>query len=107
MGVLGDVERVLLVQTPTQDLKVQLETPLSDSGKNVLTYKQVINEIDPRIKQKWMQAGREECVSIIIENKVLESCELPPGAKPLGTKWVFKRKENPDHSVKYKARLVV
>ena len=34
--------------------------------------------------------------------------DLPPGSKPLGYKWIFKRKINADGSiVKYKARLVV
>ena len=33
--------------------------------------------------------------------------DLPPGAKPIGCKWIFKRKLNPDGSVdKFKARLV-
>ena len=46
-------------------------------------------------------------MSLIVENNVFESGILPPGAKPLQTKWVFKRKQNPDHTWKYKARLVV
>ena len=34
--------------------------------------------------------------------------ELPPGNKPLGSKWIFKRKMKPDGTIdKYKARLVV
>ena len=34
--------------------------------------------------------------------------DLPPGCKPLGYKWVFKRKLKADGSIdKYKARLVV
>ena len=33
---------------------------------------------------------------------------LPPGCKPLGYKWIFKRKLKADGSIdKYKARLVV
>ena len=33
--------------------------------------------------------------------------DLPPGAKPIGCKWIFKRKYNLDGSVeKYKVRLV-
>ena len=32
---------------------------------------------------------------------------LPPGAKPIVCKWIFKKKLNPDGSIdKYKARLV-
>ncbi len=34
--------------------------------------------------------------------------DLPPGSKPLGYKWIFKRKMKADGSIdKYKARLVV
>ena len=34
--------------------------------------------------------------------------DLPPGCKPLGYKWIFKRKLKADGSIdKYKARLVV
>ena len=34
--------------------------------------------------------------------------DLPPGCKPLGYKWIFKRKLKADRSIdKYKARLVV
>ena len=34
--------------------------------------------------------------------------DLPPGCKPLSSKWVFKRKHKVDGSIdKYKARLVI
>ena len=34
--------------------------------------------------------------------------DLPPGNKPLGSKWIFKRKMRPDGTIdKYKAILVV
>ena len=34
--------------------------------------------------------------------------DLPPGNKPLGSKWIFERKMKPDGTIdKYKARLVV
>ena len=34
--------------------------------------------------------------------------DLPPGCKPLSSKWVFKRKRKVDGSIdKYKARLVI
>ena len=33
--------------------------------------------------------------------------DLPSAAKPIGCKWIFKKKLNPDESIdKYKARLV-
>ena len=32
---------------------------------------------------------------------------IPYGMKPIGCKWVFKSKRNPDGSTRYKARLVI
>ena len=41
------------------------------------------------------------------QNKTWVLVNLPPGAKPIGCKWVFKKKYFPDGSIdKYKARLV-
>ena len=37
-----------------------------------------------------------------------ELVDLPPGSKPLGYKWIFKKKMKADESIdKYKARLVI
>ena len=37
-----------------------------------------------------------------------ELVDLPPGSKPLGYKWIFKKKMKADGSIdKYKARLVI
>ncbi|GKE90326.1 retrotransposon protein, putative, ty1-copia subclass, partial [Tanacetum coccineum] len=41
------------------------------------------------------------------DNEVWELVELPPGAKTVGHKWLFKKKTNTDEAVHtYKARLV-
>ena len=54
----------------------------------------------------WIEATKSEYDSLI-ENKVWELTKLSDGRKPVGCKWVFKKKLNPDGSVqKYKARLV-
>ena len=43
----------------------------------------------------------------IMQNNTWELVDLPPGNKPLGCKWILKRKYRPDGSIeKYKARLV-
>ena len=43
-----------------------------------------------------------------MQNHTWELVDLPPGSKPLGYKWIFKRKMKTDGSIdKYKARLVV
>jgi hypothetical protein len=54
----------------------------------------------------WKEAVRSEMDSII-SNGTWEVVERPYGCKPVGCKWVFKKKLRPDGTIeKYKARLV-
>jgi hypothetical protein len=54
----------------------------------------------------WKEAIRSEMDSIL-SNGTWELFELPFGCKPIGCKWVFKKKLRPDGTIdKYKARLV-
>ena len=54
----------------------------------------------------WKEAIKIELDSIL-KNKTWELVDLASGAKPIGYKWIFKRKYFPDGSIeKYKARLV-
>jgi hypothetical protein len=54
----------------------------------------------------WKEAVRSEMDSIL-SNGTWELSELPLGCKPIGCKWVFKKKLRPDGTIdKYKARLV-
>ena len=47
-------------------------------------------------------------IDSILSNHTWESVDLPPRNKPLGSKWIFKRKMKADGTIhKYKARLVV
>ena len=47
-------------------------------------------------------------IKSIMQNYTWELVDLLPSFKPLGYKWIFKRKMNADGSIaKYKARLVV
>ena len=55
----------------------------------------------------WKEAVNSEIESIL-SNHTWELVDLPPGNKPLGLKWIFKRKMKDDGTIdKYKARLVV
>ncbi|KAH9686503.1 hypothetical protein KPL70_014374 [Citrus sinensis] len=55
----------------------------------------------------WKEAINSE-VESILQNHTWELVDLPPGCKPLGYKWIFKRKMKADRSIdKYKARLVI
>jgi hypothetical protein len=43
----------------------------------------------------------------ILTNGTWEICDCPVGCKPVGCKWIFKKKLKPDGTIdKYKARLV-
>ena len=54
----------------------------------------------------WKDAVRNEMDSIMA-NGTWEITERPYGCKPLGCKWVFKKKLRPDGTIeKYNARLV-
>jgi hypothetical protein len=54
----------------------------------------------------WKEAVRSEMDSIM-SNGTWEVIERPYGCKPVGCKWVFKKKLRPDGTIeKYKARLV-
>lgn len=54
----------------------------------------------------WMRAMNEEHESLI-RNKTYEIVDMIPGRKVLHTRWVYKLKENPDRTIRFKARLVV
>jgi hypothetical protein len=54
----------------------------------------------------WKEAVRSEMESIL-SNGTWELVKRPYGCKPMGCKWVFKKKLKPDGTIdKYKARLV-
>ncbi len=68
-----------------------------------ITFKQAIYSKESVF---WKEAIQNE-IDSILQNQTWDLVDLPPGAKPIGCKWIFKRKLKPDGSVdKYKARLV-
>ncbi|GJS51409.1 zinc finger, CCHC-type containing protein [Tanacetum coccineum] len=55
----------------------------------------------------WKEAINDE-MDFIMGNNTWVSADLPPGCKPLGCKWIFKRKLKVDGTVeKFKVRLVI
>nr|GEU36589.1 zinc finger, CCHC-type [Tanacetum cinerariifolium] len=55
----------------------------------------------------WKEAIDDE-IGSIMENSTWVLSDLPPGCKPLGCKWIFKRKMKVDGTIdKFKARLVI
>ncbi|KAL6327752.1 hypothetical protein AAG906_024722 [Vitis piasezkii] len=73
-------------------------------------------EVEPRRSKRavnsteglmWKEAIKSE-IDSILQNHTWELVDLPPGCKPLSSKWIFKRKMKVDGSIdKYKARLVI
>ena len=56
---------------------------------------------------QWKEAIKSEMDSIL-QNHTWELVDLPQGCKPLGYKWIFKKKMKADGTIdKYKARLVI
>ena len=69
-----------------------------------LTYQQAMSSPDAPY---WKEAVNSEIESIL-QNHTWELVDLPKGSKPLGYKWIFKKKLKADGSIdKYKARLVI
>ena len=68
------------------------------------TFKEVVVSTEGLM---WKEATESE-IDSILHNHTWELVDLPPGCKPLSSKWVFKRKRKVDGSIdKYKARLVI
>ena len=68
------------------------------------TYKETIRSTEGSL---WKEAIKSE-IDSILQNHTWELVDLPPGSKPLGSKWIFKRKMKADGTIdKYKARLVI
>ncbi|GJU81793.1 retrotransposon protein, putative, ty1-copia subclass [Tanacetum coccineum] len=56
---------------------------------------------------QWTEAIKSE-IDSILQNHTWELVNLPPGCKPLGYKWVFKKKMKVDGTIdNYKARLAI
>ena len=67
------------------------------------TYDEALNSSD---SEKWLTAMKSEMDSMY-DNQVWSLIDAPEGIKPIGCKWVFKRKTDMDGNiVTYKARLV-
>ena len=75
----------------------------TELGKEPETVTEALSSTE---KEQWRTAMQKEMDSIH-SNDVWDLVELPKGHKPVGSKWVFKRKTGADGSIeRYKARLV-
>lgn len=83
-----------------------MEIKQADSGLCLFGLGEPASHIDAKKEKCWEKAMREELTSIE-SNGTWVLCDLPKGHKPIGLKWVYKLKKDPDGAiVKHKARLV-
>jgi len=76
---------------------------LSITDDDPRTMKEVVDLEDGKL---WKEAMVDEMASLH-KNEAWDLVELPAGRKPIGSKWVFKKKTNAEGKVeKYKAQLV-
>jgi len=69
-----------------------------------------VDAMDSPQRDHWKQAMEEECTSILLNNTFAtinsrDATQLQ--VKPIVSKWVQKKKHNPDGTIQYKARLVM
>lgn len=81
----------------------EVENELNLTEFNIpLTYEEAMKSPE---RDNWKIAINEELESLEV-NKTWELTTLPPGKKPVGSKWVFKIKSSPNKSnIRFKARL--
>jgi len=66
--------------------------------------------MDSPQRDNWKRAMEEECTSILLSNTftTINSREARQlRVKPIGSKWVYKTKHNPDGTIRYEPRLVI
>ncbi|GJW43203.1 putative retrotransposon protein [Tanacetum coccineum] len=102
---INPIRRSTRTRRPTDRLCLYVdaeEHKLRDLGEPA-NYKAAL--LDPE-SDKWLNAMNVEMQSMK-DNKVWELVDLPPDAKIIGHKWLFKKKTDMDGAVHiYKARLV-
>ncbi|KAJ9556796.1 LOW QUALITY PROTEIN: hypothetical protein OSB04_011410 [Centaurea solstitialis] len=97
-------------EQPRRSKRARLEKSF---GPDFLTY---MVESEPKTYREavtssegpqWKEAIKSE-IDSILQNHTWELVDLPPGCKPLGYRWMFKKKMKADGTIdKYKARLVI
>ncbi|KAH9705270.1 hypothetical protein KPL70_011800 [Citrus sinensis] len=106
--------KVILKMTSGKELTLNNVLYVPEIWKNLVSGS-LLNMVSECIKEAvtsaegalWKEAINSE-VESILQNHTWKLVDLPPGCKPLGYKWIFKRKMKADGSIdKYKARLVI
>ena len=81
-----------------------LEVTLEEHEIDLTYYDETISNVDAHVQQKAIEVELES----ILSNQDWELVEALEGIKPIGCKWVYKRKRRVYGKIEtYKARLVV
>jgi hypothetical protein len=97
----SDRERRLPERYSPPDFRSNFSLSIIDDDPR--TVREAVDSEDGNL---WKRAMEEEMASLD-KNEAWDLVELPTGRKPIGNKWVFKKKLNAEGKVeKYKARLV-
>ncbi|KAI3728566.1 hypothetical protein L6452_17204 [Arctium lappa] len=111
--IVQDDEQILSNEEDVKPRRSKRARVEKSFGPDFLTY---VVESEPKTYHEavtssegpqWKEAINSEIESIL-QNHTWELVDLPPGCKPLGYRWIFKRKMKADGSIdKYKERLVI
>nr|GEW44216.1 retrotransposon protein, putative, Ty1-copia subclass [Tanacetum cinerariifolium] len=113
--------RFIVHESKNPDIQKNTMTKLSKIRDNeMIMISKMRDKIKPRKKKlnqeeakeqettnghQWKEAIKSE-IDSILQNYTWQLVDLPPGCKPLGYKWIFKKKIKADGTIdKYKARL--
>ncbi|GJT04459.1 zinc finger, CCHC-type containing protein [Tanacetum coccineum] len=91
------------VESQRDDHSDDVPSEIPEPRKDPRTYDEAMQSRDASF---WKEAIDDE-IGSIMENNTWVLSDLPPGCKPLGCKWIFKRKMKFDGTIdKFKARLI-
>ena len=103
--VPGPIITPVIAPTPTHHMVTRSKNGIS-KPKAFLASKEPETEIEALASEAWKQAMTDEYLALL-RNGTWSLVPLPPNRKAIGSKWVFKLKQNSDGSLlKHKARFV-
>ena len=86
--------------------------PSRGAGRRVLTTDSIEDPgscrdtLNSSLNKQWKEAMRQEYASLI-DNSTFTPVTNTNGMNPIGCRWVYKTKRNPNGTIRYKARLVI
>ncbi|GJT62681.1 zinc finger, CCHC-type containing protein [Tanacetum coccineum] len=106
-GIIGFIPKDIipnLEESQRDDHSDDVPSETPKPRRDPRTYNEAVQSRDAAF---WKEAIDDE-IGSIMENNTWVLSDLPPGCKPLGCKWIFKRKMKVDGTIdKFKARLVI